>query len=53
MTQKEEFIEAIENDEYCVWQLSENIYLETDNQFDGTFHSVAVRERRITNRTGN
>ena len=37
MNQKENFIQAIREDEYAEWKLSENVTLETDHQFDGTF----------------
>lgn len=49
MSQKEEFIEAIKNDEYYDWQLSENIHLETDHEFDGTFSPwLCVTDESLT-----
>jgi len=37
MNQKEEFIKAIENDESYEWELSDNVWIHTDVEFDGTF----------------
>jgi hypothetical protein len=37
MKQKEEFIEAIKNDEQYEWELREDLILDTDVEFDGTF----------------
>jgi hypothetical protein len=35
--QKQEFIEAIKNDEYYAWHLTEDVWIHTDVEFDGTF----------------
>ena len=37
MNQKENFIQAIREDEYAAWELSENVTIITDVEFDGTF----------------
>ena len=37
MNEKENFIQAIREDEYAEWELSENLTLITDVEFDGSF----------------
>jgi len=37
MTQREQFIKAIKNDESYEWNLNENVWIHTDVEFDGSF----------------
>ena len=37
MSEKENFIQTIREDEYAEWELAEGLVLSTDVEFDGTF----------------